>query len=222
MAPIFSKLDHTQESGGHEDWTLVRANPNSEERPPQYKDCTVSSSEEGTCTAGNDPSGLTINVNRPQPDEDEDLSYVPPVKIDHSDFGGESTLTGPSSHTLLEDDVTRSSPEPCPLTSASIDNDNILASKKDIAAWIDGKADYWLPADDQASILPLKGTTRHSSDGSFAVIMAPLQPGNVVKEVMGTGCSFDAAVPYNTRLEFDRGPSSPALFSAAHTLPRKP
>lgn len=202
MAASSSKPDHTRE--GHDGWELVTVIVNAEERSPQYKDCNVSSSEKGTCTVGNE----LIKLDHSQPDAVQGI-YVHPVKVQHSDFG-ESTTTGPTSSTLDNDHLHSASPTaplepPRPWTLASLKESNIAASKRDITAWVNGESDYWRTADDHASILPLNnGTTRRrSSDGSFDIIMPPLQPGDVVQDLLGAGGCFDGAVSYNTQLEVD-------------------
>lgn len=179
---------------------------NAEWRSPQYKESNISSSEKGTCAAGNGLSGLTTSITHHQPDKAKGI-YVHPIKVHHSDFG-ESTDTSPSTSTPEDDDLHPRPmippPEPRTLALASHNVHSIPSSTQDIAAWVNGEPDYWRPVDDRASILPLgNGTTRHSSDGSYAFVMPPLQPRKVAKETLCMGGQFEVAVPYSTQIELD-------------------
>lgn len=206
MAPPLGKPDDTQE--GHEGWTFVELDASSGERSPQYNNCNISSSQKGTYTTGNDLSGLTTEVDHPKPDEAKGI-YVHPIRVQHPEFK-ESMTAGPTSSTPDNDDLQSPSLiphlEPCPLKFASLNDHNIPWLTKDIQAWASGEHSYWrLPAtDDHASIQPLvKGTTRHSTNGSSCLLMLPLQPSNVEQDLLGAGSSFDGALFYSNQLEFD-------------------
>lgn len=178
------------------------------ERSPQYNDCNISSSQQGTHTAGDELSGLT-KVERAQPDEAEG-TCVHPVRVQHPEVH-ESTTAGPTSSTPDNDNLQIPlliiQSEPRPLKLASLKDHDVPRLRKDIHAWVNGEPNYWrLPAaDDHAGMQPLnKSSTRHSTHGSQDFVMCLDEPSNIEQNLLGTGSSFDGAPSsYSNQLELD-------------------
>lgn len=186
MSSSFNQAEPTKELP--DGWTMVGEDSHSEAREPQFKDCNISSAQQGTVTA------------EPNMAEGQD-HYPRTMPLDPTEVEGETSdpaeSTGGPNYTTHSPSISPSVDlEQCGLTPTRLQAYNMPVLVCDFQAWVSGDLRCWRPP-----ILEC-GTTGHSSDsGSLDFILVPGQHPSASDCVRYTGTWADNAATYSDNLE---------------------